>query len=63
MSQLLEYRLKVSVRVGTYKSHLQMQELASSLADILDNYCKSNESVVCEGRPTVDVIYEPPKPQ
>lgn len=63
MSKLLEYRLKVSLRVGTYKSHSEMTQLASKLSDVMDNYCRTNPDVVCEGKPTVDIIYEPPKPQ
>lgn len=63
MNQLLEYRLKVSLRVGTYKSHLEMQEFASRLSEVMGNYCKCNSDVVCDGIPTVDVIYEPPKPE
>ena len=63
MSKLHEYRLKVSLRVGTYKSHLAMQDFASRLSEVMGDYCKCNSDVVCDGIPTVDVIYEPPKPQ
>ena len=63
MSKLHEYRLKVSLRVGTYKSHSEMQEFASRLSEVMGDYCKCNSDVVCENNPTVDVIYEPSKPE
>ena len=54
-----EYDVVVRVRVATYASDIEVKLFSEALVRSLEAKCTSDPAFICEGKPTVEVRYDP----
>lgn len=54
-----EYDVVVRVRVATYASDMGVKMFADDLVNATLNVCMNDKAMICEGKPTVQVNYDP----
>lgn len=59
MKQVREYNIVVRVRVATYESDADVQNLCTLLAAQLAGCCAEHQGFITEHNPSVEITYDP----